>query len=82
VEATKGLDQAKLAAYMHEATFNTVVGKVKFGKNGEWAESRVLEVQFRDVQPDNMEQFAGPGKRVVLYPTELQSGQMIYPYGQ
>ena len=82
VEATKGLDQAKLAAYMHETTFNTVVGKVKFGKNGEWAESRVLEVQFRDVQPDNMEQFAGPGKRIVLYPTELQSGQMIYPYGQ
>ena len=82
VEATKGLDQAKLAAYMHEATFNTVVGKVKFGKNGEWAESRVLEIQFRDVQPDNMEQFAGPGKRIVLYPTELQSGQIIYPYEQ
>jgi branched-chain amino acid transport system substrate-binding protein len=50
---------------MHETTFNTVVGKVKFGKNGEWAESRVLEVQFRDVQPDNMEQLSYAGNWVM-----------------
>ncbi|MEW6687949.1 MAG: amino acid ABC transporter substrate-binding protein [Pseudomonadota bacterium] len=80
VEATKGLDQAKLAAHMHKATFDTVVGKVKFGKNGEWARTRVLMVQFRDVQPDNLEQFAGPGKRIVLYPKEWKSGEMVYPY--
>jgi branched-chain amino acid transport system substrate-binding protein len=79
VEATKSLDQAKIAAYMHKATFDTVVGKVKFGKNGEWAESRVLEVQFRDVLPDNLDQFARPGKRVVVYPPELKSGEMVYP---
>ena len=56
VEATKSLDQGKIAKYMHENTFNTVVGKVKFGANGEWARSRVLQVQFRDVQPNNLEQ--------------------------
>lgn len=80
VEATKGLDQAKLAAHMHKATFDTVVGKVKFGKNGEWARSRTLQVQFRDVQKDNLEQFAGPGKRIVLYPKEWKSGNIVYPY--
>ena len=79
MEATKSLDQAKIAEYMHKATFDTVVGKVKFGKNGEWAESRVLEVQFRDVLPDNLDQFARPGKRVVVYPPELKSGEMVYP---
>lgn len=82
VEATKGLDHAKLAAHMRKATFDTVVGKVKFGKNGEWAKSRTLQVQFRDVQADNLEQFAGPGKRVVLYPTEWKSGEIVYPYKQ
>jgi len=82
VEATKGLDQAKLAAYMHKTTFDTVVGKVKFGSNGEWAKTRVLMVQFRDVQKDNLEQFAGPGKRVVLYPKEWKSGNIVYPYKQ
>jgi branched-chain amino acid transport system substrate-binding protein len=80
VQATKSLDHAKLAAHMHKTTFKTVVGDVKFGKNGEWARSRVLMVQFRDVQPDNLEQFAGPGKRIVLYPKEWKSGDIVYPY--
>ena len=76
----KSLDQAKLAAYIHKTTFDTVVGKVKFGKNGEWAKSRMLFVQFRDVQPNNLEQFAGPGKRIVLHPQEWKSGEIVYPY--
>jgi len=80
VQAVKSLDQAKLAAYMHKTTFDTVVGKVKFGSNGEWAKSRMLFVQFRDVQPNNLEQFAGPGKRIVLHPKEWKSGEMVYPY--
>ena len=80
VEAVKGLDQAKLAAHMHKTTFDTVVGKVKFGSNGEWAKTRTLQVQFRDVQPDNLEQFAGPGKRIVLYPKDWKSGDIVYPY--
>jgi branched-chain amino acid transport system substrate-binding protein len=82
VEATKGLDQGKIAKYMHDNTFETVVGKVKFGENGEWARSRVLQVQFRDVQPNNLEQFKGPGKRIVLYPPDWASGKIVYPYKQ
>jgi len=82
IAATKGLDQGKLAAHMHKATFKTVVGDVKFGANGEWATSRTLQVQFRDVQPNNLEQFAGPGKRIVLYPKEWKSGDIVYPFKQ
>jgi branched-chain amino acid transport system substrate-binding protein len=82
VEATKSLDQAKLAAYMHKTTFDTIVGKVKFGKNGEWEKSRMLQVQFRDVLPNNLEQFAGPGKRIVVFPKEYKSGELVYPYKQ
>ena len=82
VEATKSLDQAKIADYFRKNTHDTVVGKVKFGRNGEWATSRVLMVQFRDLQPDNLEQFAGPGKRVVLYPKAWKSGDIVFPYKQ
>src|SRR3989475_730220 len=49
VEATKSLDQQKLADYLRATEFNTVVGKVKFGKNGEWAKGRTLMVQYQKV---------------------------------
>jgi len=32
------------------------------------------------VQKDNIEQFEGPGKRIVLHPEEWKSGEIAYPY--
>ena len=80
IEATKSLDQQKLADYIRATEFNTIVGKVKFGKNGEWAKGRTLMVQYQKVQGTGIDQFRGPGKKVVLYPDELKSGSIIYPY--
>jgi len=80
VKAVGSLDQGKIAEYMHKATFTTVVGPVKFGANGEWAKTRTLMVQFRDVKPNDMSQFEGPGKRIVVYPKEWKSGDVVYPY--
>jgi branched-chain amino acid transport system substrate-binding protein len=80
IEATKGLDQQKLADYIRATEFNTIVGKVKFGKNGEWAKGRTLMVQYQKVQGTGIDQFRGPGKKIVLYPDELKSGNIIYPY--
>ena len=80
IEGTKGLDQQKIADYIRATEFNTIVGKVKFGKNGEWAKGRTLMVQYQKVQGNNIEQFRGPGKKPVLYPEELKSGTIIYPY--
>jgi branched-chain amino acid transport system substrate-binding protein len=80
IEATKGLDQQKLADYIRNTEFNTIVGKVRFGKNGEWAKGRTLMVQYQKIQGNGIEQFRGPGKKVVLYPDEFKSGNIIYPY--
>src|SRR5881396_1979356 len=80
IETTKGLDQQKIADYIRATEFNTIVGKVKFGKNGEWAKGRTLMVQYQKVQDGNIEQFRQPGKKPVLYPEELKSGNIIYPY--
>jgi len=70
VEATKGLDQDKLAAYMHEHTFKTVAGDIKFGENGEWAEARVLQVQFQGIKGNDVEQFKNPETQVIVAPQQ------------
>jgi len=80
IEATKSLDQQKLADHIRATEFSTLIGKVKFGKNGEWAKGRTLMVQYQKVQGTGIDQFRGPGKKVVLYPDELKSGNIIYPY--
>ncbi|MBT4702883.1 MAG: hypothetical protein HOB79_17570 [Rhodospirillaceae bacterium] len=78
--AVGSLNQDKIAEHMHKTTYKTVVGDVKFGSNGEWAKTRVLQVQFRNVEKSNMAQFTKPGKRIVLYPDSVKSGSIIYPY--
>ena len=80
VEATKGLDQQKIADHIRKTEFTTIVGKVRFGKNGEWAQGRTLMVQYQKIDGSGVEQFRGPGKKVVLYPDEFKSGNLIYPY--
>jgi branched-chain amino acid transport system substrate-binding protein len=80
VEATKSLDQQKIADHIRATEFGTIVGKVKFGKNGEWARGRTLMVQYQKIQGTGVDQFRGPGKKVVLYPDDLKSGTIIYPY--
>src|SRR5215468_7693150 len=49
IEATKSLDDNKLADYLRATTFKTVLGDVRFGSNGEWVRSRMLQVQFQKI---------------------------------
>jgi branched-chain amino acid transport system substrate-binding protein len=80
VEAVGSLDQEAIADHIRDNTFETVVGQVKFGPNGEWATSRVLMVQLQDIEDGDLEQFRGPGKRVVILPEEWASGELRFPY--
>lgn len=57
-----------------------MVGDVKFGKDGEWAQSRVLQVQFQNVKGNDVAQFRDISTQVVLTPSEYASGKVIYPY--
>ena len=76
----KSLDQDKLADYLRSHTFKTIVGDIKFGPNGEWAEPRVLEVQFQNVKANDVEQFKDPKTEVILWPPELKTGDLMFPY--
>jgi branched-chain amino acid transport system substrate-binding protein len=82
VEETKSTDHDKLAAYIHGNTFQTVVGDVTFGKDGEWAKSRQLFTQFQNVAPNDLEQFRAGSKQLILWPAEYKTGTMIYPYSE
>ncbi|MDO8533778.1 MAG: amino acid ABC transporter substrate-binding protein [Xanthobacteraceae bacterium] len=80
VEGTKSLNDDKIADYIRTSTFKTVLGDVKFDKSGEWAQSRVLQVQFQNVKGNDAAQFKEMGTQIVLTPTEYSSGKVIYPY--
>lgn len=81
VTGSGGLDQDKLAKYMHSTTFKTIVGDIKFGPDGEWDRQRLLWVQFRGLKGQGMDQFANPAAEVVLHPAEYRTGELRYPMG-
>jgi branched-chain amino acid transport system substrate-binding protein len=80
VSEVRTLDQAKLAALIHAAAFDTAIGKVKFGKNGEWEVGRIFYVQYRNILPSELGQWKRPGHAVVVWPPEFKSGDLVYPY--
>jgi branched-chain amino acid transport system substrate-binding protein len=82
VNATGGFDDAALSTFTRGATFNTVMGDIKFGKNGEWAHPRVLQVQFRGIAGHEPDQFKDGSRQVVVSPNTLASGQLIFPYAE
>jgi branched-chain amino acid transport system substrate-binding protein len=82
VVATKSLDDDKLAEYIGKSTLKTMVGDVKFGTEGEWAESRVLQVQFQNIRGTDLGQFKDLSTQVVLTPAKYKTGNLIYPYGK
>ena len=80
ITATKGLDQKALAAYIRANEHQTIVGPVRYQRNGEWAEGRVLLIQFTGIKDKDVEQFRLPGKQVIVSPDKYKTGQIRYPY--
>ena len=80
IKATNSIDDGKLAEYIRKTTFQTVVGDIKFGARGEWAEPRVLYVQYRGIVGNDIEQFKQAGKQVILYPPRFKSGDVKEPF--
>jgi branched-chain amino acid transport system substrate-binding protein len=77
VEATKSTAGDKLGPYMHATTFKTIIGDVKFGESGEWAQPRMLAAQFQHVKGNDIEQFKSTDKVVVVAPAEYKSGELL-----
>ena len=80
IKATGGLDQQKLADYIHRADFITYVGRVRFGKNGEWAHPRMLAVQYHGITGNELDQWRKAGHVTVLAPAEFKTGTVAVPF--
>jgi branched-chain amino acid transport system substrate-binding protein len=80
VNATKSLDHKVLADYLRKNEMKTIVGPIRYGPDGEWANARVVQAQFRGVVDKDMDQFRKPGKQVVLYPDQYKTGDVIAPF--
>ena len=80
ITATKTLDSGKLAEYIHTHTFDTFVGKVGFAKNGEWAEPRVMMVQYNGIKGNSIDQWKQPGVVTVLEPGPYKTGSVKAPF--
>jgi branched-chain amino acid transport system substrate-binding protein len=74
------IDQAAIAETMHKGTFDTVVGKVSFGKNGEWSQHRVMYVQYGGITGNSVDEWRKPGKMTVLSPKDFVTGKLKTPW--
>jgi branched-chain amino acid transport system substrate-binding protein len=79
VNGTKSVDQKKMAEYLRKNEMKTIVGSIRYDKNGEWANPRVVQAQFRGVVDKDIEQFRKPGKQVVLWPEQFKTGEVVVP---
>ena len=82
INATKTLDDDKLARYIHENKFDTIVGQIEFDKLGEWKTPRVLLVQFQNVQGSGLEQYMTGHRQVILYPPQYKDGELQQTFGK
>jgi branched-chain amino acid transport system substrate-binding protein len=67
VAATKSFDDDVLREHLLSHSFDTVVGPIKYNPKGYSAASDSIVTQFHD------------GKRVVVWPNEQKTGELIYP---
>jgi branched-chain amino acid transport system substrate-binding protein len=80
ITATKSLDHKVLANYLRKNEMKTIVGPIRFREDGEWANPRVVQAQFRAVVDKNMDQFRKPGTQVILYPDAYKNGEVAAPF--
>ena len=82
VEATKSLNDDKIADYLRTHAVSTIMNpEIKFGKDGEWTKSGVMQVQYHDITDSaNLDTWRGMSYQAVLTPGDQKTGDVIYPY--
>ena len=82
IEGTKSINDDKLAGYMRSNSFNTIMTSgIKFGKDGEWTKSGMLQVQYHGLtDAANLDTWRGMSYQNVLTPADEKTGSVVYPY--
>src|ERR1700733_13594594 len=84
VPRAKSLNDDKIAEYLRGHEFKTIMASgIKFGKDGEWTKSGMLQVQYHDVtDAANLETWRGMSYQTVITPDDEKTGNLIYPYAK
>jgi branched-chain amino acid transport system substrate-binding protein len=82
ISETKSLNDDTLAEYIRKTTFDTVIGPMAFGPDGEWMKPRIICIQFQGITGGDIDQFKDWSRQVVVYPQDYASGKLVYPFGQ
>jgi branched-chain amino acid transport system substrate-binding protein len=80
ITETSSLDDDRLADYIRTHTFDTVIGPIAFGPDGEWKTPRIICIQFQGITGSDIGQFKDWSRQVVVYPSDYASGKLIYPF--
>ena len=80
IAGAKSINDEQVANYLRSNPVKTIMGDIKFGKGGEWAELRMLQVQYHGIKGNTVDQFKGMDTQTVLTPADLKTGNIIYPY--
>jgi branched-chain amino acid transport system substrate-binding protein len=80
IDGAKSLDQTKVADWIRSHEFKTIVGDIRFGKDGEWAKPRVLEVQWQNIKSNSLDQFKNTDTEAILEPSQYATGKVEAPY--
>jgi branched-chain amino acid transport system substrate-binding protein len=80
IAATGSLQDGAIAGYLRANEMKTIVGPIRYGADGEWAQPRVIMTQFQGVKDRNLEQFRKPGVQAILFPEDLKNGQLRAPF--
>lgn len=80
VTETKSLNDEALAKYLAANSFDTVIGPISFGPDGEWKSPRIICIQFKGVTGGELSQFTDWSRQVVVYPSEFKAGELTFPF--
>jgi branched-chain amino acid transport system substrate-binding protein len=83
IEGAKSINDDKLADYLRNNEFKTIMGDIRFGKVGEWSKSGMLTVQYHGItDAANLDTWRGMSYQTVLTPEDQKTGDLIYPYAK
>ena len=74
---TKSVNDDKIAEYMRSHAFNTIMASgIRFGKDGEWTKSGMMQVQYHDITDGaNLDTWRGMSYQTVLTPARREDRQ-------
>jgi branched-chain amino acid transport system substrate-binding protein len=84
ITGAKSIKDDAVANYLRANSFDTIMASgIKFGKNGEWTTSAMLQVQYHGItDAANLDTWRGMSYQTVLEPSDQKTGSVIFPYAK